>query len=248
MQRHAAAWLLLRSAPIAWLTDQQFQGGNSMSHLKRGLCAAFAVVTLGTMQVAAADLIDSYQPYVTTNGSTHTDIVTGGDVSHLFAYDASTIDMSDGEVSRLTLNDSAALTLSGGDVSFLTLNGSASATVSGGDVSWLQVYDNSTASITGQLNLLWLVVSETSHVDLFVAEATFSNGLFSGTWRDGSLFQFGTLIGSAGTPGTSPSALPSNITIHSWDSSASVPEPSTLMLLACGLLGVGVTRGSRIRG
>lgn len=196
-----------------------------MSHLKRGVSAALAMVTTASMQLAWADIIDSYQPYVTTYGSTHTDLLDGGDVSQYYAYDTSTLDMSGGKMGHLTLNDSTAMSISGGSISHLNALESATVTVSGGVITFLRVHDDSIASITGPVDLSWLIVSKTSHIDIYAAEAAFSNGLLSGTWLDGSQFQFWTLIGEAGMPGSTPDALPTNITIHSLASVTSVPSP-----------------------
>lgn len=199
-----------------------------MSYLKRGVCSVLAIVATASMQPAAADVIDSYHAYVTTTGSTHTDIVDGANVSWFDAYDTSSVDVN------------------GGEVSWLTLHGSATATISGGDIAWLRVFDNGTASITGLLELSWLVVSETAHVDIYATNTTYSNGILSGTWLDGSLFEFWAVLGSpdSGPTFPAPTALPSNIRILS---STSVPEPSTMMLLGLGLLGVGVAKRSRTR-
>lgn len=210
-----------------------------MPHLQRGACALLAIIAAASMQLASADIIDSQHPYLTTNGSTHTDIVYGGDVAHMDGYDTSIINISgghvsyltmndsawvrllSGDVSRLTLNDSAAATVAGGAVSHLTLTASARATVANGRISWLRAFDNSTVTILGAQTLSWLVVDETSHVDIHVTDASFSSGYLSGTWLNGTPFGFGVLTGSFGTPGTTPAQLPPNITIHS---SASVPS------------------------
>lgn len=204
-----------------------------MSHLKRGACALLAIVATASMPLASADIINSQQSYLTANDSTHTLIINGGEVAYMVGYDTSSIDISGGHVSHLFLNDSALVrltsgdishltlsdstvaTVGGGEVSHLTLNASARATVSGGDVSWLNVYDNSTAAILGAPTLSWLVVGETSHVDIYVTDAVYSSGHLSGTWLDGAAFQFRVQIGSPGTPSTTPAELPPNITIHS---------------------------------
>jgi hypothetical protein len=204
-----------------------------MSYLKRGACALLAIVATASMQVASADIINSQHPWLTANGSTHTLIVSGGGISFVDGFDTSSVDITGGHVAHMYLNDSALVRLTSGDISHLTLNDSTLATVSGGEVghltantaarvtvaggviSWLNVYGNSTAAILGAPTFSWLVVEQTSHVDIYVADAVFSNGRLSGTWLDGTPFNFGVLIGSSGAPGTSPAALPPNITIHS---------------------------------
>lgn len=205
-----------------------------MSHLKRGACALLAIVATASMQVASADIINnSQQPWLTTNGSTHTLILTGGAVAFLDGFDTSSVDISGGHVSHMSLNDSALVRLTSGDISHLTLNESTVATVEGGEVShltattaarvtvaggvisWLNVYGNSTAAILGAPTFSWLVLDQTSHVDVYVTNAVFTNGRLTGTWLDGTPFTFGILIGSLGAPGASPAALPPNITIHS---------------------------------
>ena len=212
-----------------------------MSILKRRACALLAIVATASMQLASADVIDSQHPYLTTNGSTHTTIVYGGDVAHMVGYDTSIINISGGHVSQFTMNDSAwvrvlfgdvghltlngsaAATVGGGAVSHLTMNGSARATVANGEISWLRVFDNSTAAILGAPTLSWLVVGETSHVDIYVTDAVFSSGQLSGTWLDGTPFGFGVMVGSFGMPGTIPAGLPANITIHSAASAPNTP-------------------------
>ena len=204
-----------------------------MTHFKRGACALLAIIATASMQLASADIIDSYQPYVTTNGSTHTLIVsggevaftdgydtssidiTGGHVSHMFLYDSALVRLTSGDISHLTLNDSTVATVEGGEVSHLTSNTTARVTVAGGVISWLNVYGNSTAAILGAPTFSWLVVDQTAHVDVYVTDAVYSNGRLSGTWLDGTPFDFGVMIGSGGMPGTSPAELPPNITIHS---------------------------------
>lgn len=204
-----------------------------MSHLKRGACALLAIVATASMQVASADIINSQHPWLTANGSTHTLILSGGNVSFADGFDTSSVDISGGHVAHMYLNDSALVRLTSGDISHLTLNDTTLATVSGGEVSHLtantaarvtvaggvisslNVYGNSTAAILGAPTFSWLVVEQTSHVDIYVANAVFSNGRLSGTWLDGTPFDFGVRIGSSGAPSTSAAALPPNITIHS---------------------------------
>jgi len=205
-----------------------------MSHLKRGACALLAIVATASMQVASADIINNSQhPWLTTNGSTHTLILTAGDVGFVDGFDTSSIDISggyvahmylndsalvrltSGHISHLTLNESTVATVEGGDVSHLTANAAARVTVAGGVISFLNVYGNSTAAILGAPTFSWLVVEPTSHVDIYVTDAVFMNGRLTGTWLDGTPFDFGILIGSYGAPPTSPAALPSNITVHS---------------------------------
>jgi hypothetical protein len=204
-----------------------------MSHFKRGACALLAIIATASMQLASADIIDSQHPYLTANGSTHTLIVSGGEVAFTDGYDTSSIDITGGHASHMFLNDSALVRLTSGDISHLTLNDSTVATVEGGQVghltsntaarvtvaggviSWLNVYGNSTAAILGAPTFSWLVVDQTAHVDVYVTDAVYSNGRLSGTWLDGTPFDFGVMIGSGGMPGTSPAELPPNITIHS---------------------------------
>jgi hypothetical protein len=212
-----------------------------MPYLKRGAGALLAIVATASMQLASADIINSQYPWLTTNGSTHTLIVTGGEVAFSNGYDTSSVDIGGGHVSHMFLNDSALVRLTSGDISHLTLNDSTVATVAGGEVShmtlttaargtvaggvitWLNVAGNSTAAILGAPTLSWLVVDQTSHVDVYVTDAVFSNGRLSGTWLDGTPFNFGIRIGSPGTPSTSAAELPSNITIHSTASVPSAP-------------------------
>lgn len=202
-----------------------------MHHWKRGARALFAIVALASAQLAAADFIDYPLPYLTTNGDTLTHVVpggqiaymvaydtssvhiSGGHVSHLFANNAASVTMMFGDVSHLTLNDSTNVVVGGGEVGHLTLTGSARGTVANGTISWLNVYDNSTATLLGAPALSWLVVSETSHVDIYVADAVYGNGHLSGTWQDGTPFEFWVAVGTPGTPSTSPPELPPNITV-----------------------------------
>jgi PEP-CTERM motif len=212
-----------------------------MSHLKGAVSAVFAIVATAATATASAAIIDSTQPYLTTTGTTHTDIVDGGNVSFFNAYDTSSVAMSGGQVSFLDAYGASSVAVSAGQLGFLTLHDSASATVSDGDISWLQVYDNSTASVTGAHDLSWLVVSTTAHVDIYATNTSFSSGLLSGTWLDGSLFEFWAVLGSPGSS-TITDVLPSNITVRS---PTSVPEPTTALLLALGLIGVGAAKRSR---
>jgi hypothetical protein len=211
-----------------------------MSYLKRGACALLAIVATASMQLASADIIDSQQPYLTANSNTHTLIVNGGEVAYMVGYDTSSTDISgghvshmfmndsalvrltSGDISHLTLNDSTVATVAGGEVSHLTLNASARATVAGGEVTWLNVYENSTAAILGAPALSWLIVDETSHVDIYATAAVYTNGNLTGTWLDGTPFAFQVRVGSLGTPSMPSAQLPANITIHT---AASDPTP-----------------------
>jgi len=191
---------------------------------KRVVGSILAIMgVVATMHAASAAIIDSTVPFVTSTGSTHTDIVDGANVSFFDAYQSSTV------------------TMSGGEVSFLTLHDAASADISGGAIGFLQVYDNSFATLTGVDTLSWLIVDTNAFVEIHAANVLFSSGILSGNWGDGTAFEFWAVNGSSGQPISIPESLPSNISIVPLR----VPEPATLSLLALGLAGVVFGRSRR---
>ncbi len=183
--------------------------------------ALASLLACGTAQVASASIINSYVPFVTTNGTTHTDIITGGDVSHFDAHQNSSVDMS------------------GGQVGFLYLLDSATATITGGDISWLEVFDNGFADVFGIFDLSWLIVGANAHVTIHADNVSYNNGHLSGVWGNGIGFSFWAIGGEYHQAPTIPPTLLPNIKIVS---TTAVPEPQPALLLALGLAGMMVIR------
>lgn len=180
-------------------------------------CLCAAAFTFAVAPAAPAAVINSYQPFVQTFGTTQTDVVTGAKVSFFDAYENSSVNVT------------------GGDISWLTLRNFASATISGGDISWLQVFENSTADITGIFDLSWLVVGTGASVTIHADNVKYSNGNLSGIWGNGTSFNFWAVAGAYNSPSTIPPSLLPNIKIVS--TRVSIPEPASIALLVLGLAG-----------
>jgi hypothetical protein len=189
--------------------------GNTHTTIVRG----GEVAHMSSYDTSIVNVSGGHVSHLTMNDSAWVRLLFG-DISHLTLNGSAATTLADGAIGHLTLNGSAAATLAGGTVSHVTLNASARGTVANGEISFLRVFDNSTAVILGAPTLSWLVVSQTSHVDIYVTDAVFSSGRLSGTWLDGAPFEFGVMVGSSEAPWTTPAQLPSNITIHA---AASVP-------------------------
>jgi hypothetical protein len=220
--------------------------GTPLQRIDREICmlkmkshfslASAALLSCLVVQAASASVISSAVAFLDTTGTTHTDVVTGGSVSHFNAYQNSSVNVAGGDVGFLYLYDSATATVSAGSISFLNLNASSSATVSGADIAFLNVYDNAFADVFGVFDLSFLVVGENAQVRIHADDVSYSNGHLSGLWGNGTSFSFWALAGGPHGPSTTPPALLPNITIVS--SRVSVPEPASVSLFALGLLGL----------
>jgi len=94
---------------------------------------------------------DSVYLDYTISAGTHVDLVNGGSVSNLGAYNSATITMTGGSVEwNLGANDSSTITISGGSVPTFEASDNSTATILGGVISnGIIAYLNATITVSG---------------------------------------------------------------------------------------------------
>ena len=143
-------------------------------------------------------------------------------VALVYGYDQSTINIDTGaDVSHLKGYD------------FSTFN------VNGGEISWLTLYENNTTNINFVDSLSWLLVNDSSVVNIFGSNFSYSGGHLSGVWGNGVAFSFWAFEEADLLSGNFSGAMPDNIILHA----APVPEPSTFILIVAGLLSIYIVKG-----
>jgi cysteine-rich repeat protein len=95
--------------------------------------------------------VNAYDPCPNPGGPTEVDVVDGGAVLRLLAYDSSTVTISAGQMAFLAAADSSTVSMSGGVVTVNLVVGSTSTvTMSGGTVQYdLEASGSSTVTISG---------------------------------------------------------------------------------------------------
>lgn len=170
---------------------------------------------------AGADVIDGVRPYAERSGTETTSIVAPAEVGFFDAYQNATVEVTGGQIDWLSLHDNSA------------------ASISGGDVSWLQLYDNSSVRISGIDSLTWLVLrGASSRAEIVANNVLYQNGRLSGSWGNGTPFDFFAVT----DPRVTGNAMPSNILI------SSVPEPSSALMLLSGFALLAARRARRFMG
>lgn len=161
--------------------------------------------------------------------------------STIWAYDnANVATYSGSDIAWYTGYDNSTLSVLDGEIGWVQLYDSATASIQGGNISWLKLYDAAESNLTSLSALSWLLVSDASIANIYGHDFSYQNGLLSGYWQDGTYFSFWALEEDNMISGSN-SILPDNIVLHD----VTVPEPSTLALLALGIAGIVVRTSIR---
>jgi hypothetical protein len=187
-------------------------------------------------------------------------VLNAGSTSLISMQDSSSIVMSGGEVSeRLSVNRSSRAEISGGTIDSLYLSSDSPASITGGVISSLEIAGSAPVSITG--GTIGLLAG-------YYATVTLEGGTVSEmhVLDDSTLLIEGSGFAVDGIPvphgdlaaltGTLTGTLASGDTIHSAftrecffspGTITLIPEPSTALLLACGLAGFAAAGRQRSR-
>jgi len=133
------------------------------------------------------------------------------------------------DISRVYVYDNSTLNIYGGDIAWLYANDSSTLNIDGGDISWLYANDSSQLNITYLGDLSWLLVNDDSQVNIFGSDFRYSNGHLSGIWNNGIAFSFWALEETDLRDGSIGSVMPDNIRLNA------VPIPAAVWLFASGL-------------
>ncbi len=220
--------------------------------MKKLMFFCLVILCINSVAMAADVYIDDNTPHAfnddTYQGSsvwldyntanypgTLVNLVNGGVLTDLWAYNSSTVTMSGGLVGRYlgAWNDST-VTMSGGSVGYLNVHENATVTVNGGTIgSVLEAYDDGTIYLDG-------IGFEVTDEDDNTTSLSYGNKLsdFVSLIENGEHdYYFGFITGTLSADG---SALNSLFQIFNTGEYAGtgdiiiIPEPATLVLLGLG--------------
>lgn len=154
----------------------------------------------------------SYGSIITGNNT----LSINGSDAFVFAYDQATVNLGIGS-----------------DVAFMYMHDQSHVSVTGGSLSWLHLYEQSTAAIH-QTDISWLLMADNSIATVYGSDFSYSGGILSGKWSDGTAFSFWALNFNSTnySPIFNTSSMPRNLSLHN------VPTPGTLPLLVAALIPV----------
>ena len=173
----------------------------------------------------------------------HLDVVEGGAVVNLNAYDFSTASLSGGTVEEIQARGSAAMSISGGVMGSFTASQTSSVTVSGGVIEGdAYADDSSTVVVTGG-DTGSVIGSDTSHVSVSGGTMGYLAALNSSTMSvTGGRVEYldamgtGSVSISGGTVGGVWAGLSSTITISGGATELLYASDSSLVTLSGGSL------------
>ncbi|MDG9671378.1 PEP-CTERM sorting domain-containing protein [Hahella sp. CR1] len=117
-----------------------------------------------------------------------------GSESMVYTHDQSTLTaMPDSDISWLYAYDNSTININGGETSWLFGYHNSTINISAGDISWLKVFNNSETNITYLDNLSWLEVYNDAVVNIYGSNFSYSNSHLSGNWANGNSFSFWAL-------------------------------------------------------
>ncbi len=142
-------------------------------------------------------------------------VVSGAKVDYMAAYEMSSVNVSGGEILRLASYETTSVDISGGYIDNLVLGQMSTADISGGDIGGVSANEDSSVTFFGY------DFRTTDGLSLD-GDMVVGTGLLMGKWQDGT--QWFIHIGSH--PETSTIRV--NV----------IPEPSTIIMLLTGALGL----------
>lgn len=157
--------------------------------------------------------VNAYHSLGTLFDRSRANIISGGSLRNLYAYDSGTLDISGGWVGWLYAYETSTVHMSGGSVDYFFAYDTSTVDISGGSVDRLHARDTSALTINARDFRLGSGLS-------LDGQRLLGTGILSGEWFDGTRWMVGIAENQAGA----------TILL--------VPEPATLALLALGGLGM----------
>jgi hypothetical protein len=159
-------------------------------------------------------------------------IISGGGIQSLKSQDASSVDISGGVVNRMNTSNTSSMIISGGTFDILYTYDVSNVDISGGNFNDLFVYNTSNVDISGGGIENYLKVYGTSSVTFHGYDFRVTGGL---------RLEGDRVLGTGALTGRWFDKTPWIVNVSRNDASATilvVPEPSTLVLLAMGAMGL----------